>query len=591
MHVHAPPLRVNAKRRQVFANNDIDWVFAHPEARRQRVRDAHKHVETLLREAFDKQKLPSLAYGLVLDGALVRSESLGFADIAQKRVPDANTAYRIGSITKSFTALATLMLRDRGELALDAPLARYLPEASALVYATRDAQPLTIRQLLMHRSGLPRLGSFNYAAPDANVTEADVLKLEGFALQNAPDRRFVYSNLGYGLLGLVVQRVGKKRYRDFVDAELLRPLGMTATVWDPEQVPAGELATAYRHDKAGVPQKTHLWKLGASEGAGGLYSTVTDMARYVALHLSAYPPRNAPETAPIRRSSVREAHAAARPSGRFSTVVRATEDGRDVRTFSPAYGFGWGVSQSCAFDFLVGHSGGTDGFASNVSMVPNYGLGVVLFANSNKASLGGLASRILETVVKRASLSKRTIHLKRAKAFEPAMSKLLALYNRWDDAGYEAMLAEGRRRIPVEEKAELAGYRALHGKCTGYTPIEVASPLFARFALQCERNKLTMQVSIDQKDSLIRGFLGVSRGMAAPPEVTAAAKKLLNDQRDKLGRCSPGAYSRHFKRHELAVSCARGGTMLLSLELDPDDASNVTSHTLKPKVTGRCPKL
>src|SRR5205807_7588475 len=107
------------------------------------------------------QSVPGVSVGIVIDGELAYAKGFGVVDPATKAVPDADTVYRIGSISKSFTGLALLSLRDAGSLGLDDTLARWIPEAGKLVYPTRDARPITLRQLAQHTSGLQRDGAFD----------------------------------------------------------------------------------------------------------------------------------------------------------------------------------------------------------------------------------------------------------------------------------------------------------------------------------------------------------------------------------------------------------------------------------------------
>src|SRR5262249_26084126 len=151
---------------------------------------------------------------------------------------------------------------------------------------------------------------------DREPSEDEVVKsLAGFALESAPGSKQLYSNLGFGLLGIVVGRASHASLREVVAKKLLGPLGMSSTGWDPAGAPAGRVPTPYKKSALGVLERAGAWRLGASEGAGGIYSTLRDMARYAALQLSAYPPRSAPEAGAIRRSSVREAHFNALRSG------------------------------------------------------------------------------------------------------------------------------------------------------------------------------------------------------------------------------------------------------------------------------------
>src|SRR5262249_19179320 len=153
------------------------------------------------------------------------------------------------------------------------------------------------------------------------------------------------------------------------------------------------LATAYKRGPSGALAPTTHWRLGASEGAGGIYSSLRDMSRYAAFQLSAYPPRSAPDSGPVRRSSVREAHASAHPTHDLHVSLRASaQKGENlVSAAAGAYGFAWGVRDTCDFDDIVAHNGAVDGYASVVTLLPGYGVGVVALTNSGQADLDRVA--------------------------------------------------------------------------------------------------------------------------------------------------------------------------------------------------------
>jgi CubicO group peptidase (beta-lactamase class C family) len=147
-------------------------------------------IDKAIAEEMAQQNLPGLAFGIAIDGELAYAKGYGVTDLDAKTVPDPDTVYRIGSITKSFTALAILSLRDDGVLGLDDPLVKWIPEASGIVYPSRDSRPITLRQLLDHTSGLPR--DFVPSSDEAAFVES----LDGIALQFAPGTSWSYSNLG-----------------------------------------------------------------------------------------------------------------------------------------------------------------------------------------------------------------------------------------------------------------------------------------------------------------------------------------------------------------------------------------------------------
>src|SRR5512140_3361363 len=128
--------------------------FEDPE-RRARLAGAFPEIERIFAEAVEKQRIPGAAIGIVVDGELVFTKGFGVRDAATRAAPDADTAFRIASMTKSFTAVAILKLRDEGKLGLDDAVSRYVPELRGLAKATGAAPALTIRHLLSHSEGVP----------------------------------------------------------------------------------------------------------------------------------------------------------------------------------------------------------------------------------------------------------------------------------------------------------------------------------------------------------------------------------------------------------------------------------------------------
>ncbi len=623
-HAPSPPVDPGpAALAQHFADDTADYVFTDPD-RRKKLASAFPALDALGEAAVGDHGLPGLSLGVVVDGELVYAKGFGFTDLQSKARPDADTQYRIGSITKSFTALAILALRDDGALALDDPLTRFLPEAAGLVYPTRDAPPITLRQILTHTSGLPRLGNFDYTRADAEPSEQDILgSLAAFPLLNTPGTVHVYSNLGYALLGLVVAHAAHVPLRAFMARRILAPLGMTSTAFDASALPAGKLATGYDRTGDGPVRPVAAWRLGASEGAGGIVSTVRDLARYVAFQLDAYPSRSAPEAGPVRRSSVREAHESALRSGRLWVGLRddAAKGESMVEASAGRYGFAWSVRETCDTDFEVSHNGAVSGFTSQITFLPEAGVGVIALGNlsGDRFQVGTVAEDALKALRRTGGLSNRVRRAHLSPLYAKAMERFLGVYDAWDEAAYKAMLSPKRGHVlPEDEKRELAGYRGVNGACRGYDAVEVRAPRDARLAMRCERGSLDMDVTLDE-DGLILGFAGTSRDVPAPPAFARAAariaglvgkwdeavyRKVLGKRkqptraeslgffekaRARHGACVPGAYTRTDAKQEMRLVCDRGGDLALSLALDPGDEEAVDHVSLVPASGGPCP--
>ena len=208
---------------------------------------------------------------------------------------DADTVFRIASMTKSFTAISILKLRDEGKLSLDDPAERYVPEMAGLKYPTSDAPKITIRHLLSHAEGFPEdnpWGDRQLADTDEQLSQ---MLRGGIPFSNAPGLVYEYSNLGFAILGRIVTNVSKMPYTEYVTANILRPLGMTSTTLEPTTVPANRLAHGYRWEDEQWKDEPLLAN-GSFGSMGGMLTSVRDLSRYVGVFLSAWPPRDGPET-------------------------------------------------------------------------------------------------------------------------------------------------------------------------------------------------------------------------------------------------------------------------------------------------------
>ena len=307
-------------------------------------------------------RVPSLLAGVVRDGALAWSTGCGA--VAE---PHVDVQYRIGSITKTITAVAVMRLRDEGRLDLDDPLDRHVPGTSA--------GDRTVGQLLSHTAGLrsespgqwwERVPGLDWPGLTGPLTAADV--------PHAAGRRFHYSNLGYGLLGELVARLRGRPWADVVRDEVLLPLGMTRTTPRPSGRAAQGLAV---HPWADVvlPEPEHDG--GAMASAGQLWATLTDLARFGAFLLG--------DTADVlSQTTVDEM---AEPAG-----VDASAAGWS------AYGLGLQVVRH-GDRTLLGHGGSMPGFLASVLVDRGEAMGTVVLANAT-SGLDGELVRDLQAVVR-----------------------------------------------------------------------------------------------------------------------------------------------------------------------------------------------
>jgi CubicO group peptidase (beta-lactamase class C family) len=501
----APP-PVAAQQR--FADGDLGFRYEDPDRKAKLVAAAQK-IDPAVAEEMASQHLPGLALGVVVDGELVYAKGYGVADVDAKSAPDLDTAYRIGSLTKSFTALSILSLRDRGVLSLDDELVKWVPEAAGIVYPTHETHPITLRQLLTHTSGLPREYDRDKTATEADITA----QLQGLSLESSPGDHFSYSNLGFVLLSLTVAHASHQSFRDYVTKQLFEPLGMTESAFDTTP----KLAPAYKDDNRTRELKTNEYRLGV--GGGGIVSTVRDLTRYVAFQLAAYPPRDAPDTGPVRRATVRESHT----TGYLYGGGIARHDGK-LELNASAYGFGWIAERTCDGSDLVEHDGGIDSYRSSIVMLTHHGVGVIVLSNFANADPDKVANRVVAELRASGALAKPYApHPSIAPGYDAAMQRFLVAYNAPTDASLRAMLA---REPGPGELDELLGYQKLHGACSSFTVAKAKSPTDATFTLTCERG--AFEVSAPLSNGKLGGFLGTSRGVDVPPAVRALATAAMS---------------------------------------------------------------
>src|SRR6266478_6172279 len=207
--------------------------------RLRKLESALPEIDQIFRRYAADKKIPGMVWGVVIDSRLAHVESAGVRDRASNGPVTADTAFRIASMTKSFTALAILKLRDEGKLSLDDPVSKWLPEFARMELPTRDSAPLRIRNLLSHSSGFPEdnpWGDQQLSASDADLTR---WLGRGIPFSTPPGTRYEYSNYAFGLLGRVVTKASGMPYEKYVRTEILAKLHMDSSTFDFSQAPAG----------------------------------------------------------------------------------------------------------------------------------------------------------------------------------------------------------------------------------------------------------------------------------------------------------------------------------------------------------------
>jgi CubicO group peptidase (beta-lactamase class C family) len=306
---------------------------------------------------------PGVAVGVSRNGEVLYQAGFGLADLERKIPIDPHSAFHIASVGKQMTAVAVMMLVEAGKVRLDAPASRYLKEMRGW------GSQVTVRDLLQHTAGIP--DTYQALGERGGVpTGLDALRLlaRWKRLDFEPGTQFQYSDSGYDILGVLIERVSRRSYPSFLEERVLRPTGMTESfVYDPARLKQAHRALGYERELFGEWRLDDDSPLNLLYGSGEVYSTAADLARYDrALFGSTL----------LRPASLAEM---------VKPAVLA--DGTVV-----SYGFGWSLrNDETTGEISYGHSGNWLGFASYYLHFPKDGLAVVVLANSSDVDAEALA--------------------------------------------------------------------------------------------------------------------------------------------------------------------------------------------------------
>jgi D-alanyl-D-alanine carboxypeptidase len=314
-----------------------------------------------------RQHVPGLTLGVMQQGRVVRIKGYGMADVERQVRASPDTVYEIGSITKQFTAVALMLLVERGAAGLDSPLGEYLGDIPT------HWKPVTLRQLLTHTSGVP-----DYEEVMGYDSYRNILKPQDVyayvatkPLDFTPGTKWNYSNTGYFLLSQVIEKLSSESYATFVSRNVLEPAGMkhsrdsSPVELIPNRAAGYEFTDKLRNRDAIQPS--------ATGGAGMLVATVGDMLRWSEV---------------VARRGLLKAES-------WDQIVTEAKlnDGTGA-----GYGFGWFTDPMHGHRSL-NHSGGTAGFTANLLLLPDDALTIVVLANSGSANPNSITDHIARELV------------------------------------------------------------------------------------------------------------------------------------------------------------------------------------------------
>jgi CubicO group peptidase (beta-lactamase class C family) len=311
-----------------------------------------------------RDQIPGLAVGVVERGQLVFARGFGYRDVENRLPVTPDTLFALGSCSKAFTATAIALLADEGKISLDSPVRTYLPDFSLEDPAA--SATLTTRDLLTHRSGLPRHDFFWYQAPFSR----DELygRLRFLEPVGAPHSQWRYNSLMFVVAGRVVESASGESWEDFVQTRILAPLDMRRTVLSAEAMANDpDHASPYVLRDGRAQRMPMLKGLSAIAPAGAVQTSVRDLARWLTFHATRSPQLLGDEM-------WREMH---RPQAQMPTPP-------EPEVQHPYYALGW-ISESYRGHRVVFHNGAIDGFTVHVGFLPETGQGLILLMNRDLA--------------------------------------------------------------------------------------------------------------------------------------------------------------------------------------------------------------
>jgi CubicO group peptidase (beta-lactamase class C family)/D-alanyl-D-alanine dipeptidase len=322
--------------------------------------------------------LPGLSIALVDDQEIVWAKGFGYANPTDSVPATSQTVYRVGSVSKLFTDIAVMQLVERGGMDLDAPVTEYLPEFRP---ENRSGVPITLRHLMSHRSGLvrePPVG--HYFDPSEPSLRQTAMSLNNTELVYAPETTIKYSNAAIAVVGYALERTQGEAFSSYLRRAVLEPLGMSNSAFERNSGVRADIAAGYMWTLDGREFEAPTFELGMSP-AGSMYSTVEDLAKFISVLIAG----------------------GEGPGGRILNQITlndmwAPQYAETDET--PAYGIGFGIS-----DFLghrrIGHNGAIYGFATELAVLPEDKVGVVVVATKDFANsvVERIANSALETML------------------------------------------------------------------------------------------------------------------------------------------------------------------------------------------------
>lgn len=322
----------------------------------------NNRITALIRQNMKTYRITGASVSIVDGDKTVFSEGFGFADKANKIKVTGDTVFKIGSITKVFTASAVMQLAEQGKINIDRPVKDYIPDFS-VKSRFRDIRQITVRDLLCHHSGLPCDDLRNYFSPDPGLSGSVIEFLADAYLVNPPGKMFYYSNLGFDLLGVIISKASGMSFHKYTEEVLLKGLNMNNSgIFLPDEVKKN-ISKPYNKGKEQVEGLMKYLP------AGGIHSSASEMAKFM-------------------KSVINGGKGLFQDESNLNSMLMPQYPGNQL-DFNMNNGLGWFIGKP-GLDYagkVIWHDGGTPNFFSLTVIIPEHRLGITLLTNSAGGAL------------------------------------------------------------------------------------------------------------------------------------------------------------------------------------------------------------
>ncbi len=328
-----------------------------------------RRIEQYVQEA----NVPSISVAVAQNGKILWEESFGWSNMEKKIKATPQTMYHLGSLGKVYTATAIMLLKERGLIDLDKPANEYLGKVKIEAYEG-DINDVTIRRILNHTSGLPWMWTHLYENElNERPSWDEVIGYYG-KIVSPPGDRYIYSNLGFGILGNIIERISGKSYDEFMKSEVFAPLGLTRTMVDTGPCSEEDIAQKYTH-QGRVPYFDMICK-----GGGTVFASAHDLVSFGMFHLKNHLVSQKPVLSDI---SIDQMQSAAKS-----------------RSPQSSYRIGWHISKRFGYH-TVEHGGHVLGAKAELRLIPSKNIAVAVLSNGDETDTSKINDWIFSELLTR----------------------------------------------------------------------------------------------------------------------------------------------------------------------------------------------